>query len=102
MPTQHQSKQKSQLYVYQRESHQTTQPMTHYRLEYNPDDGKLFHMGMDNNTHQQNTFGWTTIDERAENRTATRFIAYFKKYHMDKKREQSEVKSMWKMFQGIE
>jgi hypothetical protein len=73
--------------------------MKHYRLEYNSEDNKLFHM--DNYTHQQNTSGWTTVDEKAEDRTATRFIAYFKKYHMDRTYDIVEVIPMWKLFSGI-
>jgi hypothetical protein len=72
--------------------------MKFYRLEYNPKDNNRFHL--DNYTHQSNTSGWTTIDDKAEDRLASRFIAYFKQYHMDKAYITSDVISMWKLFSG--
>lgn len=73
--------------------------MEYYRLEYNSDDNNLFHM--DNGSHQENTFGWSTIDIKAEDRAASNFIRYFKKYHADRKYEPYEVKLMWKLFNGV-
>ena len=74
--------------------------MKFYRLEYNPTDNKRFHL--DKYRHQPNNYGWTTVDDKAEDRLATRFIAYFKHYHMDKTYSASDVISMWKLFAGID
>jgi hypothetical protein len=71
-----------------------------YRLEYNPKDKNLFHL--DNYTHRENTSGWETIEEKAENFIAKRFIVYFQKYHQDKIYDIVEVKSMWQLFSGVE